>query len=822
MSRLRALYDRYAARHYRLTQPGCPMPGPAAGHLDQITYSGRGLVLEGWSEADSILVRSGDHEVADGPNLLRRDVEEAIGIRADVGFRLELPEVTDEIEVVLSADGQSWTLRLPAVSPAARRIAHRRTRLRFARDLLRVARHVPKALFAGDLRSRARVKSGLGLDGETARDALETRLFDCAGLPQGPLATPITIILPVYDAFDMLKEALAYVVEHTDLPWHLVLIEDASPDPRVRPYLRAWAEGQGRVTLLENAENLGFIGSVNRGLEVAISRGNHVVLLNSDAFVPAGWASRLLRPVLRHKGIGSVTPVSNDATILNVPVISQRADLEAGEAAAIDAQAKRFNPEALLSVLPTGVGFCMAMNIDFLRQVPRFDPAFGRGYGEEVDWCQKTRALGARHVGLPSLFVEHRGGGSFGSEAKRALISRNNRLVSQRYPGYDAEVQAFIRRDPMVTARLALGLARAGQKGARPVPIYIAHFMGGGAENYVKDRVRGDLMRGAPSVILRVGGPKRWRVELHCEEGVTCGDTDDFGFVKELLEPIGLRRVIYSCAVGDSDPVSLPDLILEIAREGTADRLDVLMHDYFPVSPSYTLLDRDLVYRGPVETSRRDRAHCVVRPNGEVVDLKQWRSAWGRLLLAAERVVVFSDDSAALVLAAYPWLDDRLEKTPHELIHPIGPVATVSDMAEVVGVLGSIGAQKGAAVVARLALRLRSCAHTRLVVIGTVDPSYDLPNETVVTGAYQPGDIERIAAEHGITRWLIPSIWPETFSYTTHEALATGLPVHAFDIGAQGEAVTRAINGVPVPFDPSADLADLVLDTMPQKIRTAA
>ena len=57
-------------------------------------------------------------------------------------------------------------------------------------------------------------------------------------------------------------------------------------------------------------------------------------------------------------------------------------------------------------------------------------------------------------------------------------------------------------------------------------------------------------------------------------------------------------------------------------------------------------------------------------------------------------------------------------------------------------------------------------------------------------------------------------IWPETFSYTTHEAVATGLPVLAFDIGAQGETVARVPNGVPVPFEAGGDHAAAVLSAL--------
>ena len=104
-----------------------------------------------------------------------------------------------------------------------------------------------------------------------------------------------------------------------------MLIEDASTDARVRPFLRDWAARQtrpntpGRVELIENETNLGFIGAVNRGLEVARAAGHPVVLLNSDAFVPAGWAGRLIAPMLADDSVATVTPMSNDAEIFSVP-----------------------------------------------------------------------------------------------------------------------------------------------------------------------------------------------------------------------------------------------------------------------------------------------------------------------------------------------------------------------------------------------------------------------------------------------------------------------------------------------------------------------
>jgi len=83
-----------------------------------------------------------------------------------------------------------------------------------------------------------------------------------------------------------------------------------------------------------------------------------------------------------------------------------------------------------------------------------------------------------------------------------------------------------------------------------------------------------------------------------------------------------------------------------------------------------------------------------------------------------------------------------------------------------------------------------------------------------VHGGYRPEEIPALARRYGVTHWLIPSIWPETFAYTIHEALATGLPVLAFDIGAQGEAVAAAQNGVPLPFVPGGDHAAAITEAL--------
>jgi glycosyltransferase involved in cell wall biosynthesis len=52
----------------------------------------------------------------------------------------------------------------------------------------------------------------------------------------------------------------------------------------------------------------------------------------------------------------------------------------------------------------------------------------------------------------------------------------------------------------------------------------------------------------------------------------------------------------------------------------------------------------------------------------------------------------------------------------------------------------------------------------------------------------------------------MPSIIPETFSYTISEAMTMGLPIVAFDIGAQGNRVKNYNLGKVVPLGSTSEV----------------
>jgi GT2 family glycosyltransferase len=811
---LAALFARYTAAH--LKGRGRPQALYASNHqisgaLDIVSIADGHIRLAGWSNADEVVLHMNGIKASIRPNLLRDDVAKTHGLDTHLGFDSSIPLGPINL-IEVGRFGLEFHGVAPCQPPMSvtLRIEHLRwIQMRVLLDfLVAILGQFSSGvgwLATSNPKYRARIKKGLRLTSLPNSRELDPDLFRAPG---GPLRLKnnqgITIIMPVFNAFELLQNTLDRVKNHTDLPWRMILIEDASTDNRVLPLLKRWKnENKDQVILLENSKNLGFIQSVNQGFEKALLWSDPVVLLNSDALVPAGWATRLIAPLSARKNVATVTPMSNNAEIFSTPLICKPQALTQGQGDAIDRAAAALNPVAELINVPTGVGFCMAINLYYLSKLPNFDPAFGRGYGEEVDWCQRARALGGIHLSARNLFVEHRGGQSFGSTEKQRLIAENNQKVRQRFPNFDSDVQRFVQSDPLRSTRLALALAWVGSQDIYPVSIYLAHSMGGGADAYLANRIATKHHAlGRSAVVLRVGGKQRWQIELVTPDGTIAGHTNSLDYVLQMLAPISRRRIIYSCGVGDHDPLSLPDALFKISNDGRH-TVEVLFHDYFAISPSYTLLDSAGIYRGVPTILDANVSKNIA--GTQDTSLRAWQNSWSRLLDHAKDIVVFSASSAEIVRAAYPAIAENVSVNPHRLFQKVPTIQThLGASRRVVGILGDIGLQKGAKLINGLAQDFEQ-NNIGLVIIGNFDSAYPLPPSVPVHGSYRLENLPQICARYGVTDWLVPSIWPETFSFTTHEALATGMPVHAFNLGAQGEAVAQAPNGFAIEFTEGED-----------------
>jgi GT2 family glycosyltransferase len=599
--------------------------------------------------------------------------------------------------------------------------------------------------------------------------------------------TEVTVIVPVYNA----PEDLERLIERLEAVSHpLIFINDGSTDPRIAPILDRFVAKHPKSVLIKHAQNEGFVAAVNAGM--AQAKG-HVVILNTDTLPPANWLNRLIAPILDDPSIASVTPFSNNAEILSVPNAGVQTAIDERLVDRIDQAAQHISLAYDIIELPTGIGFCMAMNRRFIEQLPRFDDTFGRGYGEEVDWCRKTQALGGRHVALASLFVGHKGGASFRGE-KTARIKRSSEIIRQRYPDYDIEVQNWVHNAPAKAQTIALSVAWLSVVSESPVPVYLAHSMGGGAETALSETIQCQFDSGALGIIvLRVGGPARWRLELVTPEWTHIGDAMESETIQALLRPIKKRRLIYSCGVGGRHPMDAPQMLERLFTSQS--ELEIHIHDFFPISPSWNLLNSRGCFEGVPEIGACDAAHSIPALDGKPpIPHSTWRDVWKGLFARATNVIAFSNSSRDLIANAYPEAAAKITIVPHQLQGLPGQVA---EGGKTIGVLGSLNRPKGGEVIQNIG----RCTARRIVVLGEMDGQFKLADPHIVHGPYAHERIAELASSYDIGLWVIPSICPETFSFATHEALATGLPVLAFDRGAQGEAVSAAPNGHVLSID---------------------
>ena len=267
----------------------------------------------------------------------------------------------------------------------------------------------------------------------------------------------VDVVIPVYDGFEHLERLLPSLAANTSQRHRFIFVDDCSADPRVWVLLSGWAKARRDCLLLRNDVNLGFVKTVNRAVKHV--RSKVFVLLNTDVIVPPQWLERLIAPFFCDSLVASATPFSNAACFFGFPnFAADHKILEEENFLVLDKWFRRMRePRDESLEFVNGVGFCMGVRLKCWRRYGGFDEmAFGRGYGEESDWCMRVLAYGWKHVLVPNLYVYHNHGGSFPSEEKKRLGAEHFSVLEKRWPQYVRLLADFSRIDPWAGFRLAV------------------------------------------------------------------------------------------------------------------------------------------------------------------------------------------------------------------------------------------------------------------------------------------------------------------------------------------------------------------------------
>ncbi len=605
-----------------------------------------------------------------------------------------------------------------------------------------------------------------------------------------PTVNPVDIIVPVYRSLEDTQLCIQSVLRsQCQTPWRLIVVNDASPQPEVTQWLREIGPTDSRILLLENSENLGFVATVNRGMSV--SEHNDVLLLNSDTEVANDWLDRLKRAAYSDKRVASVTPFSNNATICSYPNFCQPNDLPLGwDTASLDELCAKINDGQAVDV-PTGVGFCMYIRRDSLNEVGLFDvEQFGKGYGEENDFCCRASALGWRNLHALDTFVLHTGGVSFGdskSEREREAVEKLRRL----HPKYEPEVHAFVKRDPAAQARLALDVARIGARG-KPCVLAVLHDRAGGTLRHVHE-LAAHLAQSVQFLVLTPEPGGSVLLNTLAADGASLNlrfqIPQDWPAFLQILQMLGVVHVHYHHLLGHHGEIF-----------GLADELgvtfDFTAHDYFSICPQISLTDYKDKYCG--QEGESQCVKCLQRtPAPGNLDIVSWRRVHGHLLTRARYVLTPSRDTGVHLLRVLPLVN--LRHAPHTDIADLKslPSPAVSRLLASaplrVVVVGGMSRIKGADLLADVAtLATNQAAPIEFHLLGHAYRSLPTQPKAALTvhGAYEESELPQLLEWIKPDLVWFPALWPETYSYTLSACLVAGLPVLAPSLGAFPERLS--------------------------------
>ncbi len=598
---------------------------------------------------------------------------------------------------------------------------------------------------------------------------------------------PVDVIVPVYRGFEQTCACIESVLASRQrTAFELIVIDDCTPEPPLAEWLDDMAAA-GKFRLLKNAANCGFVASVNRGMLLHAERD--VLLLNSDTLVANDWLDRIVAGAATDARIATVTPFSNNATICSYPRICAANPLPAGyDVAALDALFARANQGAVAE-LPTGIGFCLYIRRAALDDLGLFDAAaFGKGYGEENDFCRRALMRGWKNVLAAGVFVQHAGGVSFGA-GQDALRAQALEVLLQRHPDYSRDVHRFIDADPLRRFRVAADLCRLAD-GRLPVILAVSHSRGGGTQKHI-DELAGIVA--GKACFLQLISVKGGRVELLWNQPgealhLVFDIANDYGLLLDTL------RAALVCRVHFHSWLDLPPPVAALARELDLP-YDCTIHDYYLACPqiqfAYAAAEH---YCG--EKGNSQCGECLHRmPAPQGADIDAWRASGAAILAGASRVLAPSKDVAARLQRYFPGIQFTLAPHAESLVEfppPRAPARLAAAAPLRVVVVGALGKSKGADLLEACAIdaaRRELPLSFELIGYGYRKLGGGQAAKLRVHGRYSDDELPQLLEKHAPDLVWFPALLPETYSYTLSAALAAGLPVAVPNLGALPERV---------------------------------
>jgi len=265
--------------------------------------------------------------------------------------------------------------------------------------------------------------------------------------------TKVSVIVPVFNALEDVKECLYAIETSTYENYELVIADDCSKLD-VKKWLEEYSKDKKHIRLSLASKNQGYTVNVNNAIKQ--TKADYVILLNSDTKVFGNWIEKLLIPFYSDNTVGISGALSNAAGWQSVPYL--RADNTLPAHMDIEKVNKYLEESSSHPYYPMSDiinGFCMCIKQKTIDTIGLFDEkAFPRGYGEEDDFCMRARNNGFKNVVVTSTYVHHSKSKSFGHETRVKLATASRKILDEKYgkEGYKLVTES-IGKNPAINAK---------------------------------------------------------------------------------------------------------------------------------------------------------------------------------------------------------------------------------------------------------------------------------------------------------------------------------------------------------------------------------
>lgn len=606
----------------------------------------------------------------------------------------------------------------------------------------------------------------------------------------------VTVIVPIYDAYEDVRICIQRLISFTPNCVTLLLIDDCSPDPRIRAFLDKLRENDN-IRIMTNETNLGFTRTVNRGLDVV--REGDVILLNSDARVTPRWISGLRAAARSSTRIATVTPMSDRAGAFSAPERGNANALPEGVSEDRFARGFRRSSLGVYPIVPTGNGFCLYITRAALDAFGSFDEeAFPKGYGEENDFCMRAFRAGWKHVIDDRTYVFHERSKSFGSQ-KDDLLASGRLVLDRRYPEYKNAISIFETGSSISLARSRARSAVAdcvAQPVLPPRVLFVTSTQTGGTP-----QTNQDLMSALSGTL------DCWH--LRCDSSVIELGRFENGSIRtirtheldEPIDPLTHLSTDYDTVVCDwllaldVDVIHIRHLawhslhLIRIARLLEI-KLVFSFHDFYTISPTITLVDEADEFLGESFASNTPFQGGLwpqgsqPQPTGEW--LRFWQERFQRELQLCDAFITTSQSARALIRRMLP----ALTAVPFHVI-PHGRdfvrmqrlrAGSLPDEPLRILIAGNTNESKGLNVIKQLGA-LDQNRQLEFHVLGKIRMRLEeaAAYRFVLHGEYRRDEFSEKVAAIRPHIGAIFSIWDETYCHTLTEMWSVGIPAIVLD-----------------------------------------